>query len=113
METNILSNDYTSLLNQISETYNHGRKKAIMAVNTNMVETYWKIGQYIVEFEQGGQVKAQYGLGLLERLSKDLSIEHGKGFGLSNLKRMRQFYITYQIGATLSHQLGWSHIVKI
>jgi predicted nuclease of restriction endonuclease-like (RecB) superfamily len=113
METKPISSDYNSLLNQISTTYNLGRQKAVMAVNTNMVETYWNIGQYIVEFEQGGQVKAQYGAGLLERLSKDLSIEHGKGFSLSNLKRMRQFYITYPISATLSHQLGWSLIVEL
>jgi predicted nuclease of restriction endonuclease-like (RecB) superfamily len=113
METKPISSDYKSLLNQISTTYNLGRQKAVMAVNTNMVETYWNIGQYIVEFEQGGQVKAQYGAGLLERLSKDLSIEHGKGFSLSNLKRMRQFYITYPISATLSHQLGWSLIVEL
>jgi len=113
MTTTLNTNDYNGLLNQISETYSIGRQKAIMAVNTNMVETYWKIGQYIVEFEQGGQVKAQYGAGLLERLSTDLSIAHGKGFSLSNLKRMRQFYSTYPISATVSHQLGWSLIVEL
>jgi len=82
-----------------------------------LVETYWQIGQYIVEYEQGGNVKAEYGKRLLEDLSKDLTLLHGKGFSLSNLKRMRQFYQTFPIlaevpqelenpiGAKVSHQL--------
>jgi len=113
MESNLFSREYKGLLNQISATYSIGRQKAVMAVNTNMVATYWEIGQYIVEFEQGGKVKAEYGTGLLEKLSKDLTLEHGKGFSLSNLKRMRQFYTTYPIGATVSHQLSWSLIVEL
>jgi hypothetical protein len=76
-----------------------------------MVDTYWKIGQYIIEFVQGGNLKAQYGAKLLERLAKDLSLLHGKGFSLSNLKRMRQFFIYYPISATLSHQLSWSNFI--
>ena len=108
-----LSNNYQSLVSQISETYTYGHQKAVMAVNSNMVETNWKIGQYIVEFEQGGNIKAQYGAKLLERLSKDLSLVHGKGFSLSNLKRMRQFFIIYPISATLSHQLSWSNYIEL
>lgn len=84
-----------------------------MAVNSSMVETYWKIGQYIVEFEQGGNVKAKYGTALLENLSSDLSRSHGKGFSLSNLKRMRQLYSVYQKSAELPHQLSWSHFVEL
>lgn len=106
-------NNYSSLIKQISDTYQIGRQKAIAAVNSSMVETYWKIGQYIVEFEQGGSVKAQYGKGLLEKLSRDLALAHGKGFSLSNLKRMRQFYVIFPIGATVPHQLGWSLIVEL
>ena len=78
-----------------------------------MVETYWKIGQYVVEFEQGGNVKAKYGTALLENLSSDLSRSHGKGFSLSNLKRMRQLYSVYQKSAELPHQLSWSHFVEL
>ena len=55
-----------------------------------------EIGQHIVEFEQGGNTKAEYGDKLLERLSKDLSLKHGKGFSLSNINRFRQFYLTIQ-----------------
>jgi predicted nuclease of restriction endonuclease-like (RecB) superfamily len=107
------SNNYQNLVSQISETYSMGHQKAVMAVNSNMVDTYWKIGQYIIEFEQGGNLKAQYGAKLLERLAKDLTLLHGKGFSLSNLKRMRQFFICYPISATLSHQLSWSNYIEL
>jgi len=106
-------NVYQSLISKISDTYQTGRQKAAMAVNTNMVETYWKIGQYVVEFEQGGNIKAKYGTALLENLSKDLSRIHGHGFSLSNLIRMRQFYTVYPICATLSHKLSWSIYVEL
>lgn len=105
--------DYIQLVSQISDVYIQGRQKAVLAVNTNMLETYWHIGQYIVEFEQGGSIKAEYGAHLLEKLSSDLFLAHGKGFSLSNLKRMRQFYLQYSIGATVSHQLSWSHYVEL
>lgn len=75
--------------------------------------TYWKIGQYIVEFEQEGQVTAQYGKQLITNLSRDLKLAHGNGFSLSNLKRFRQFYLANRNGATLSHHLSWSHYVEL
>ena len=53
--------DYQNLVSQIAETYQQGQQKAVLAVNTHLVETYWQIGQHIVEFEQGGEAKAQYG----------------------------------------------------
>jgi predicted nuclease of restriction endonuclease-like (RecB) superfamily len=105
--------DYKALLQQIANRYEQGRETIASYVNTEIVHTYWQIGQYIVEFEQGGNEKAVYGKGLLENLSKDLSLAHGKGFSLSNLKRMRQFYIVFPIGATPSHQLNWSIIVEL
>jgi len=96
---------YIHLLDNISETFTDGKVKAFNAANIALVETYWKIGQHIVEFEQDGNAKAEYGAGLLEKLSKDLSLKFGKGFSLSNIKRFRQFYIVYQKGAEPSHQL--------
>ena len=114
MTTNKLQKtDYTQLVSQISETFVQGRQKAVLTVNFYLVETYWQIGQYIVEYEQGGSEKAEYGKRLLEELSKDLSLLHGKGFSLSNMKRMRQFYLSYPIGAKPSHQLSWSHYVEL
>ncbi len=104
---------YQNLIKQIAETYFKGKEKAVLAVNSHIVETYWHIGQYIVEFEQDGEVKAKYGRGLLTRLSKDLSIAHGRGFSISNIARMRQFYLTFPIFAELPQKLSWTHLVEI
>ena len=123
--------EYNYLLDHISETYTNGRVRAFTAANVALVETYWKIGQHIVEFEQGGNEKAEYGSRLLERLSKDLSLKFGRGFSLSNIKRFRQFYLAYPIGAKpsyqlqgdgnqlnaisakASHHLSWSHYIEL
>ena len=104
---------YHNLLGKISATYTHGQIKATNAVNVQLLETYWQIGQHIVEFEQGGNVRAVYGKALINNLAKDLSLLHGKGFSVSNVKRFRQFYLAYPIGATLSNQLSWSHVVEL
>jgi len=96
--------NYSKLVSHISETFVQGRQRAVLSVNTCLVETYWQIGQYIVEYEQGGNVKAEYGKRLLEDLSKDLTALHGKGLGVSNLYRMRQFYQTFPILATVSQE---------
>ncbi len=104
---------YANLLSVISDTFQTGQKAAIAAVNSQLVDTYWKIGKYIVDFEQNGEQRAKYGAELLKRLSVDLSLELGKGFSLSNLKRMRQFYLLYSKGAEVPHQLSWSHCVEL
>jgi predicted nuclease of restriction endonuclease-like (RecB) superfamily len=113
MNEDIKNTNYQQLVSQISETFVHGQQKAVLTVNACLVDTYWRIGQYIVEYEQGGSVRAEYGKRLLEQLSKDLSLLHGKGFSISNVKRMRQFYQTYPIGATPPHQLSWSHYIEL
>jgi len=104
---------YSELVQQISSTFSHGQARAMAAVHSFLVETYWEIGRYIVEYEQQGKEKAVYGSKLLESLSRDLSLMHGKGFSLSNMKRMRQLYLVYPIGAKPSHQLSWSHYVEL
>ena len=109
---NIPHPDYQHLLVKISDTYQSGQVKATQAVNIQLLETYWQIGRHIVEFEQGGNARAEYGKALISTLAKDLSLLHGKGFSASNVKRFRQFYLAYPIGATLSHQLSWSHLVE-
>lgn len=106
-------NNYDKLVSQISETYVEGKKKAVIAVNSLITVTYWKVGEQIVEFEQDGKQRAEYGTNLMERLAQDLSLLHGKGFSLSNIKRMRQLYVEYPKGATLSHQLTWSHYIEL
>jgi predicted nuclease of restriction endonuclease-like (RecB) superfamily len=104
---------YSHLLERISESYSHGRGRAAAAVNAALTQTYWEVGKHIVAFEQGGNNKAVYGKALINNLAADLTVRHGKGFSRSNLIRFRQFYQTWPIGATLSHQLSWSHIVEL
>jgi len=113
MEKQIAETDYKRLIERISSTYLQGQKCAATAINTLLVETNWGIGQYIVEFEQRGKSKAQYGKNLLEKLSKDLNILHGKGFSQSNLRRMRQLFVAYPIRAELPHKLSWTHWVEL
>ena len=104
---------YQKLVTRISDVYTTGRVRAEQAVHVQITATYWQIGHDIVEFEQGGKVRAEYGKALLENLSRDLTLRHGKGFSRSAVIRIRQFYLAYPKGATLSHQLNWSHVVEL
>jgi predicted nuclease of restriction endonuclease-like (RecB) superfamily len=104
---------YQNLIDQIGVLLQQGRQKAAQSVNTILVQTYWEIGRYVVEFEQGGNERAEYGTQLFERLSKDLTNAHGKGFSRSNLVYMRKLYLSFQIRETLSHILTWSHYFEI
>ncbi len=108
-----MNSNYTRLLQQIAETYVSGQSEAFRVVNTALINTYWQIGQKIVEFEQAGEKRAEYGKELLLKLSHDLTLRLGKGFSRSNLTRFRQFYLAYPKSATLSHQLTWSHVVEL
>lgn len=114
MKSQIQNNaDYNHLLSSISEVFNRGRSNALQAVNTQLLHTYWKIGHYIIEFEQKGKQKAAYGKALLENLSKDLIKLHGRGFSRSNLNYMRLFYICYPICEELPHKLSWTHFCEL
>ena len=104
---------YRQLLEQISDTYRQGQIRAIQAVNAQLIETYWRVGQHIVEFEQGGKARAEYGTALIAELAKDLNLRHGKGFSRSNLVYMRLLYQRYPISQKPSHQLSWSHYVEL
>ena len=95
--------EYNHLKQQIGNLFIEGRSRAGYAVNNILVQTYWHIGQHIVEFEQSGKVKSEYGSLLLERLSADLRLEYGKGFSRSNLTYMRKFYLSFPISETVSH----------
>lgn len=105
--------EYKQLVGQISTTYTDGQIKATQSVNTELLETYWQIGRHIVEFEQGGNIRAEYGKGLISNLAKDLSLLHGRGFSRSNIVYMRLLYLHYPIGQKPSHQLSWSHFVEL
>lgn len=104
---------YDSLLAHIGEALESGRKKAASRINEAIVETYCIIGKYIVDFEQAGNEKAEYGSETLKRLSKDLTLRYGNGFGLSNVTKMRKLYQAYPILQTLSAKLSWSHYVEL
>jgi len=78
-----------------------------------ILNAYWSIGKNIVEFEQKGKEKAEYGKKLLVNLSKDLSIKHGKGFSRSNLQYMRLLYQYYPIRQTVFGKLSWSHYIEL
>ena len=85
------------------------RSKSFKAVNTLMVRAYWHIGKVIVEQEQHGQNRAEYGKALLEGLSERLTREYGEGFNITNLKYMRQFYLAFPIRHALRGELTWTH----
>jgi len=84
------------------------KKKHRLIEENSILYTYFEIGRLIVE-AQGGEIRAKYGNGLIKEWSKELTNLYGKGYDISNLKRMRQLYLTFQKGGTPCHQLSWSH----
>ena len=95
---------YTS----IKELLEQARKRVYQNIQNEMVSAYWQIGKMIIE-KQDGQERAKYGDGLIKELSIKMTKDFGKGFDVTNLKRMRQFYTLFRKGATARHQLSWSH----
>lgn len=93
---------------QIKSVLNAARQKVYSTANFAMVEAYWNIGKLIVE-KQGGKATAEYGTGLLKELSLQMTQDFGKGFTVTNLKYMRQFYLAFPNGHTLCDHLSWSH----
>lgn len=87
---------------------NNAKSKAYTAVNFAMVEAYWNIGRVIVQ-AQNGDERAEYGKFLLEEISKMLTKEFGKGFNITNLRKMRKFYITFQKRDAVRTELSWTH----
>jgi predicted nuclease of restriction endonuclease-like (RecB) superfamily len=91
----INSQEYGDLVKTVTGLLEAARRQAARSVNAILTATYWEIGRRIVEFEQAGRQRAGYGEELLERLSRDLSERFGRGFAVSHVKTMRQFYLTY------------------
>ena len=106
-------NGYQHLLRKISEVCTSGQTRAMQAVNAHITETYWQVGRDIVEFEQGGNIRAEYGKRLVANLARDLTLRHGKGFSRSNVMMMRAFYLAFPKVQMLSGQLNWSHYVEL
>lgn len=97
------------LYQSIAEVIAQARQQVRQAVNQHMVQAYWHIGRLIVEQEQQGQQRAEYGKQQLKQLSERLQTEFGKGFDVGNLRNMRQFYLTFPKHYTLRSVLSWSH----
>lgn len=105
-------NKHEMYIAEIKTILAQARQKAYQAVNSAMVEAYWLIGKRIVEEEQNGKERAEYGEALLKRLSIALTAEFGKGFSYANLRNFRQFYLTYpdkEICYALRSNLSWTH----
>ena len=100
-------NNYAALIDDINFVLESSRKISARSVNVLLTATYWAIGRKIIEYEQNGSDRADYGLNLLHRLSSDLFYKLGKGFSVDNLESMRLFYLAYsvvQISETLSRK---------
>lgn len=93
---------YLKIRSGIFELLNAARQTAARNVNSLMTASYWEIGRRIVEAEQKGKRRAEYGEQLIERLSLDLTQQFGRGFSARNLEQMRQFYLTWAIPQTVS-----------
>ena len=105
--------NYQQLINDIGSLLTEAKGKVASATNTILVDTYWQIGRYIVEYEQHGRAKAVYGDELINRLSADLRLGFGKGFSRSNLFMIRQFYVRFPKIQTVSGLLSWSHYIEL
>ncbi len=105
-------NELTSYENVYSEIKNAiltARNHVYRATNSAMVQTYWQIGRIIVEHEQGGAERAEYGQGLIKELSRRLTVDFGKGFTETNLRYMRLFYFSFPNRHALRDDLSWTH----
>jgi len=106
------ANTYHQLIESIDQLLKQGRQQAAIAVNYHIVHTYWEIGRYIVEYEQQGKAKAEYGSGLLIQLSKDLSNRYGKGFSKSNIYNFRKLFLGFEKFQTVSGEFIISKLFK-
>ena len=101
-----------NLLNDVRAILQEARGKAYTAANSAMVDAYWRIGRRIVEEEQGGSARAEYGSQLIRDLARALGEEFGRGMSVANLRNFRQFYLTFPDAGkhyALRSELSWTH----
>ena len=94
---------------EIREVIEQARRRVYSTANSAMVQAYWQIGRTIVEYEQGGHERAEYGKRLIKELAERLTAEFGKGFTEANLRYMRLFYLTFPIHHAVRDKLSWTH----
>ena len=104
-----------NIYDRVSDLLRQARQAVVQTVNNTMVVTYFEIGKMIIVEEQAGRERAEYGKQLIVELSKRLSKEFGKGFSITNIQQMRNFYLIYQNQQTVSanFKLSWSHYLKL
>ncbi|MDE6024548.1 MAG: PDDEXK nuclease domain-containing protein [Lachnospiraceae bacterium] len=113
MEELAKNSDFEKMISDIETLVNASKNELATSINKVMTVTYWSIGKYIVEFEQDGNAKAEYGKNLLSTISKELTLRLGKGYSRPNLNNMRKFYLKYSNCQTVSDKLSWSHICEL
>jgi hypothetical protein len=91
----VRSRDYDTMLDRVVRLVDETRRASARSVNALMTATYWLIGRHIVEFEQQGKQRAEYGEELLQRVAQDLSAKFGRGFSYPNINKFRQFYLAF------------------
>lgn len=113
MTTEIIEEtEINNIYNNIKELVISARNKVYTTVNIEMLNLYWDFCKIIIDIQKGDK-RASYGDAILDKLSKKLTNEFGKGFSKRNLERMRKFYISFPIATTVSSQLSWSHYLEL
>lgn len=107
-----MNENINPIFEEIRDLINSSRNRIYSTVNTEMLNLYWNIGKIIMDIQEGDE-RASYGDAVLERLSKKLINEFGKGFSSRNLRTMRKFYLVYPIWKTVSAKLSWSHYLEL
>ena len=112
---NGLINSHSGFFERVAGLLKQARSSVVRTINQTMVRTYFEVGRLIIEEEQKGKERAEYGKQLISELSSKLTQDFGKGFSATNLKQMRSFYLMYSKGQTLSDEfeLSWSHYLKL
>jgi len=100
---------FDRLLSQLRGLIQESRRQLLRAVDVMQVHTCWEVGRHIVEFEQEGAQRAEYGTGLLQRLADKLTAEFGRGYDASNLYKMRQFHAAFPNLDAVRPELSWTH----
>ena len=113
MDELVKNSAFEKMISDIELLVNASKNELATSINKVMTVTYWSIGKYIVEFEQNGNAKAEYGKNLLSTISKELTLRLGKGYSRPNLNNMRKFYLKYSNCQTVSEKLSWSHICEL
>jgi predicted nuclease of restriction endonuclease-like (RecB) superfamily len=101
------------LVDEIKSILDIARSNVAKAVNSELIASYWKIGEIIVRYEQNDSIRAEYGEQTLKQLSKELTKELGRGFSRSNLQNMRAFYLNYDICQSVTGKLSWTHYCEL